>query len=84
MKVPNLGEAHCGDGAEQSMQFVFPGRFCRDASCMDINEEDSGWWEGRGHLALGFRVDFPHFVNRYMQLAGQTDCYTRIIVSRGY
>ena len=31
MKVPNLGEAHCGEGAEQSMQVLLGGRdwsFC--------------------------------------------------------
>ncbi len=27
MKVPNLGEAHCGEGAEQSTQVRFEGRF---------------------------------------------------------
>ena len=27
MKVPNLGEAHCGEGAEQSTQTLFPGSF---------------------------------------------------------
>ena len=32
MKVPNLGEAHCGDGAAQSAQVVLPGRFWRVAS----------------------------------------------------
>ena len=39
MKVPNFGDAHWGEGAEQSMQVVFPGRFCRVASCMEINQK---------------------------------------------
>ena len=33
MKVPNLGEAHCGEGAEQSMQVLLGGRDWRVVSC---------------------------------------------------
>ncbi len=33
MKVPNLGEAHWGEGAVQSMHWLLPGRFWRAASC---------------------------------------------------
>ena len=32
MKVPNLGEAHWGEGAAQSMHWLLPGRFWRAAS----------------------------------------------------
>ena len=33
MKVPNLGEAHWGEGAEQSAQVLLGGRAWRAASC---------------------------------------------------
>ena len=32
MKTPNLGEAHCGEGALQSQQILFLGSFWRAAS----------------------------------------------------
>ena len=32
MKTPNLGEAHCGEGALQSQQMLFLGSFWRAAS----------------------------------------------------
>ena len=34
MKVPNFGEAHCGEGAWQSMQWRFGGRDWRVVSCI--------------------------------------------------
>ena len=37
MNVPNLGEAHCGDGAPQSQQLALPGRFWIARSYHDIN-----------------------------------------------
>ena len=77
MKVPNLGEAHCGEGALQSTQVVFPGSFWRVRSCPE--------WEVRlivegmkkevigGYLALGLRIYLPHYEGQHMDIELSVD-----------
>lgn len=64
MKVPNLGEAHCGEGAEQSTQVAFPGFFWRSASCTDgFSICFCGLltrFKEHTYLALSLWVDLPH------------------------
>ena len=50
IKVPNLGEAHWGEGAEQSTQVELPGRFWRSASCVE-----SVSWRVKGDRGVGGR-----------------------------
>ena len=60
MKVPNLGEAHCGEGARQSAQVVLMG-ICWRARSFEVSVFVNGEGEVRGeYFAFGFRVDFPH------------------------
>lgn len=86
MKVPNFGEAHCGDGAEQSTQVVLPGRFCRVASW-----DDGSIWGGEMELGGGregqpwslFRGRLPTFCQTLdSRLDGQIVCYTSIMIRR--
>lgn len=84
MKVPNLGEAHCGEGAEQSMQVVFPGRFCRAASCKDIDQKGIGLIKERGLPLSLFPGRLPTFCwMLYMQSGGLLVCYTSSIFLEG-
>lgn len=76
MKTPNLGDAHCGEGALQSQQMLFWDSFWRAASCRfaistSCSSKDagqrrptgsSGHGEGIDGSYLGPRlwVDLPH------------------------
>ena len=73
MKVPNFGDAHCGEGAEQSMQVVFPGRFCRVASCTKINQIGVKMAGGQGAPWSWFQGRLPTFYGAMdVQLSGRT------------
>lgn len=84
MKVPNLGEAHCGEGAEQSTQVAFPGLFWRSASCTDgFSIQLCGVlarFEEHIYLALGFRVDLPHLGYFEQQSTSKRAYYILLVI----
>ena len=68
IKTPNLGEAHCGDGAPQSQHLSFPllfwisRSFCTLESAIDfvLIDHNLGSAEEQAYLGPSLRINLPH------------------------
>jgi hypothetical protein len=70
MKIPNFGDAHCGDGAPQSQHMLFLGSFWIVCSCIAPFDQSCLLYEAPSsktdaYLRSSLRVDFPHGFGRH-------------------